>query len=333
MRKLLLIVGLLLVALVAVRMCFFTVDPTEFVYVTELGRPVATYDGGDNENDAGLHARWPWPVQSVTRLDRRLQFFDLPAVELLTPDPKGEAVDIRVTVEAYACWRIKDRDAVDLFLRRIGTPDRARTILGQRITDRLGAAVAGTPVTQLLSTDPGKVEAKMEEMRRQLTEDLQPHAEKYGIELVDVRLRRFNYSDSVREKIFERIRSERTLMAERHRSEGKREAQDIRSKADAEARDILAKARYEEETTKGTAETEAVRIRNAAHAQDPELFALLKRMEKLSSVLGDGKSVLLLSTHRAVFDALFQQPKMNNGNGQAPAKGAASPVATDKKGG
>ena len=78
MRTVWLIVGILGLV-VLVRMSVFTVDPTEFAYVTEFGAPVATYDGARDE-DAGLHFRWPWPVQSVRRLDRRLQYLDRKSV-------------------------------------------------------------------------------------------------------------------------------------------------------------------------------------------------------------------------------------------------------------
>src|SRR5436190_23935050 len=90
----------LVLGLVVLSQCYFTVDPTEFVYVTQFGAPVAVYDGGARDSDAGLHWRWPWPVQSVQRLDRRLQYFDLPAAELLTKDAAGE-IDKTLTVRAY----------------------------------------------------------------------------------------------------------------------------------------------------------------------------------------------------------------------------------------
>src|SRR5271157_5545194 len=97
-------------------MSVFTVDPTVYVYLTQFGRHVETYDGSLTDTDAGLHFRWPWPVQATRRLDRRLQFFDLPAIELLTRDVAGGAdkaagssVDKTLTVEAYICWRIADK--------------------------------------------------------------------------------------------------------------------------------------------------------------------------------------------------------------------------------
>src|SRR5215207_11458212 len=121
MRTLLLF-GLLLVAALVARLSLFTVDRTEFVYLTQFGRHVATYDGAD-DRDAGLHVQWPWPVQSVLRLDRRLQFFDLPPAELLTHDPRGQTIDRTLTIDAYVTWQIDSKEGVDRFIRTVGTPD------------------------------------------------------------------------------------------------------------------------------------------------------------------------------------------------------------------
>src|SRR5205814_5094429 len=81
MRKLI-VLGIILLVVV-LRLCLFTVDRTEFVYVTQLGRHVATYDGSHDEQ-AGLHLRHVWPIQTLTRIDRRLQVLELPAAELVT---------------------------------------------------------------------------------------------------------------------------------------------------------------------------------------------------------------------------------------------------------
>src|SRR5438552_2080998 len=105
--KILLVVLVLLV----LRLSLFTVDAAEYVYVTVLGRHVATFDGSDEAG--GLHLGWPWPALSVQRLDRRLQYFDLPQRENLTYDPKGKTIDKTLTVDAFVVWRIADREAVD----------------------------------------------------------------------------------------------------------------------------------------------------------------------------------------------------------------------------
>jgi membrane protease subunit HflC len=342
MRTFFIIIVLLVLVIVA-RLSFYSVDAAEYAYVTQLGRHVATFDGADAEHGAGLHVGWPW--QSITRLDRRLQHFDLPGTELLTHDPQGKTIDKTLTVETFVCWRIADALAVDRFLRRMGTPEQARTIVGQRINSQLGAAIGQMRMEDLISTDPGKapgmtrVDETMNALQTQLLESMQAAARnEYGIELVDIRLRRFNHPVLVRGAIFDRIRSERNKKVAEYQSEGERRARNIESAAEKKTRDLIAAARFEEERLKGEADTEAMRIRNEAHSQDPEFYAFLKTLEKLQNILGDNKTVLLLSTHRPIFDLLFQPPRpgMSRGSpGSTPAKGNApkKTSAPEKKGG
>ncbi len=147
---------LVLFVLLLVRLSVFTVDASEYAYVTVLGRPLATYDGSAADQGAGLHAGWPWPIQSVQRIDRRLQTFDLPDTEILTHDADGKTIDKTLSITAYVCWRIADRDSVDLFIRTLGTPEIARSILAPRINSLLGASITQMAMDDLVSTDPGK---------------------------------------------------------------------------------------------------------------------------------------------------------------------------------
>src|SRR5262249_578737 len=114
------IILLVIVILILGRMSLYSVDATEYAYVTQLGQHLATHDGGAGEGP-GLHVGWPWPIQSVTRLDRRLQFFDLPGPELLTHDPQSNTIGFGVIVQTYVCWRIASADAVDRFIKSMGT--------------------------------------------------------------------------------------------------------------------------------------------------------------------------------------------------------------------
>ncbi|GEM_PF-6709649 len=94
-----------------------------------------------------------------------------------------------------------------------------------------------------------------------------------------------------------------------YQSEGDRLARNIESEAEEKVRDLLANARFQEERLKGQAETDALRIRNQAQSEDPEFYAFLKQMEQMLSILGDNKTMLLLSTHRPMFERLFQPPR------------------------
>jgi membrane protease subunit HflC len=305
-------------AVALVRASLFTVDRTEFVYLTQFGRPVRTYDGA-SADDAGLHAKWPWPVQSVQRLDRRLQHFDLPGAELLTRDAKGNTIDKTLTVDAYVCWRIDDGPGgVDRFIRSVGTPEGARSILGQRINSQLGAAVGRLELDDLVSTQPGKVDARREELRRLLLDGgatpLREAARRdYGIEVVDVRLRRTNHPVAVRQAIFDRIASERDKKVADYRSEGERVAADIKSAGERRVAELKSQADAEAIRLRGQADAEADRIRNEAAAKDPQFYAFLRKLEEYQRILGDNKTVLLLSTHRELSATLFQPPAPKSG--------------------
>lgn len=306
----------------------YTVDRAEYVYVTQFGQHVATRGGA---TEGGLHVKVPWPVQSVQRLDSRLQSFDLPETELLTHDATGQTIDKTLTVVAYVCWKIADKEGVDWFIRRVGQPERAKTILGERIRSQLGAAIGRMKMDDLFSTDPGRVERNLDDLRQRLlngpneSESLKRRArDDYGIEIVDIRLRRTNHPEAVRQAIFARIRSEREKKVAEYRSEGDKLAADITSAAERKSRDIRSEARATERKLKGQAEAEADSIRNQAHSKDPEFYVFLKKLEEYQRILGDNKTMLLLSSHRELFDVLFQPPRPGPGapNGVISSKAA-----------
>lgn len=308
----------------------FTVDRTEYAYVTQFGQHVATFDGAI---DGGLHWKLPWPIQSVQRIDSRLQYFDLPETELLTHDETGQTIDKTITVVAYVCWRIPDQTGVDWFIRRIGQTERVRSILGDHIRGQLGAALGRLKMEDLFSTEPGRVERNLEMLRNRVLEDGQDESlrasarREYGIDIVDIRLRRTSHPEAVRQAIFTRIRSEREKKAAEYESEGRKQAQNITSAAERKASDIRSEARAQEKKLRGQADAEADYIRNQANSKDPEFYAFLKKLEEYQKILGDNKTMLLLSSHRELFDLLFQPPRP--GNGTAPAH--STPATKDKK--
>ena len=329
MKKYLLLPMLVILLIAIARFSLYTVDAAEYVYVTVLGQPTATYAGAAADDGAGLRVGWPWPIQQAQRLDRRLQLFDLPEVEQLTNDPQGKTIDKILTIKAYVCWKISDADAVDRFVKGIGSTDRARAFLAPRINSQLGAAIGQRSMDDLVNTadDPktGKklVEITAETLRKELLDKLQgPLRAEYGIDLVDIRLSRFNHPFNVRDSIFNRIRSERSQQVAKYQSEGERQASNILSAAEQEVREKIAQAKSEEAKTRADADTESARIRNQAQSQDPEFYAFLKKMEILQSVLGDQKTMLLLSTHRPMFESLFTPPRPK----------ADLPSSKDKKG-
>ena len=296
------------------RTALFAVDYAEFAAVTRFGAPIQTLDG---TAAAGLHWKWPWPIDGVHRVDRRLQLADLPAVESLTRDAAGGTVDKTLAVDAFVTWRVPDAAAADRFVRTLGSPDQVRRVVGPRVGGRVAAAVGTRPLEALVAiADAATLDARTEAFRRQLlgepgTPDDLPMAvlAEYGVEIVDVRVRRFRYPDAVRASIAERIRSERARKVAEYDTAGRQRAADILSRADADARTIEAQARADKQATDGRADAQADAIRNTAAAQDREFYQFLQKLAAYQAMVADTRDVLLLSTRHRCLTSCWGRPR------------------------
>jgi len=296
------------------RSACYVVDFGEFAYVTRFGERVVTRDGA---TEAGLYFKMPWPVDSVLRVDRRLQSFDLPAVEVLTrnPDPNSQAIDKTLTVDAFVTWRIPDAEAADQFIRSVGTAEQVKRILAPQFTGRLAAVVGALSLDQLIavSTD-AQADARTAELQTRLlgtgeTGLVEKLRRDYGIEIVTFRLRRLSFPEAVRTSIYERIRSERGQMAAKEENKGRVQATKLLAEADRDRRKIEADARAKKTELEGKADTDADRIRNEAHAKDPDFYAFLQRLKALQAVMADSKDTLLLSLNHDLFKLMKEPPK------------------------
>ncbi len=313
-----------LIALVALliwgQSALYTVDQAEFGYVTRFGSPTVTQDGS---TEAGLHFKAPWPIDSVQRVDRRLQVFDLPPTETLTRDRQGRTVDKTIAVDAFVCWRVPDSDAADRFLRTVGTAEQAKRLLTPRLTGRLAAVISNLPLDDVIRVaDAQAVDARAERLRRQILSyervgDDDPNAvplpdvvlRDYGIEIVEVRLRRFTFPEAVRASIAERIRSERQRKVVDYQTEGNREYTRIVSDAKRDAAKTVAEAKAKKQRIEGEADAEADAIRNDAHSKDREFYAFLQKLLAYKAMLAETRDVLLLSAKNEMFDLLLNPPK------------------------
>ena len=320
MRRLALAVTALALLLWA-RTVFVAVDFAEFAYVTRFGDPVTVIDGAA---DAGLHLKAPWPIDGVVRIDRRLQSFDLPTVESLTRDPTNKTVDKTLAVDAFVSWRVADAAGADRFVRTLGTPEQVKRVLGPQISGRLGAIISTLPMEALIAVaDEAAIDARTAKLRDRLllgaggtTPSLRDEVrEQYGVEIVDLRLRRFSYPEAVRSSIAERIRSERMRKVADHESEGRQRAAEILTTAEKEAKETESRGRAEKARLEGVADVEADRIRNDAHAQDPAFYEFLQKLKAYQAILSDTRDVLLLSTKHPLFEWLLTPPP------REPAKG------------
>ena len=233
-------------------------------------------------------------------------------METLTRDPVTKSVDKTLAVDAYLTWKIPDAAAADRFVKAFGSPEQARKILAPRVNGRLAAIIGGMPLDELIAVaDEAAIEARSEKVRQQLLGDgLRAKVlNDYGIEIVDLRLRRFSYPEAVRASIAERIRSDRQLRVAAYESEGRRRAAEIASTAEKDARTMEAEARAQKQRVEGQADVQADRLRNDAHSLDPAFYAFLQKLKTYQSILSETRDVLLLSSRHPLFDLLLSPPK------------------------
>lgn len=296
--------GLLVASALALTTVLF-VDETELVIVERLGSLSAVYD---EDGDRGLHFKWPWPIETARRFDRRVQLLDLPAREILTRDKKN------ITVDSYLCWRIADADGdsktgqrpIVRFFRSLGNEETASARLESRINSVLTSRFGQVEFDRLLdveSSDAGpKASSKglIGQLAEEIRQDVQSRSlsekdlsEQLGIEIVEVGFERLNFPEGNRAAVYERMRSERRKIADRYRAEGLAESQVIRSQAELWAESLLARANADAQRIQGEAEAEAARVLNAAHAQDPEFYRVLRTLDGYRRIIHPNTTLVL----------------------------------------
>ncbi len=269
------------------------VDETEFALVTEFGRTVAVY--GDGADEAGLRFKRPW--QSALAIDRRLRVFDPPPREMITGDKRN------LEVASYVAWRVADPRR---FVVAAGTLDAAEARLNERVSAALSDALGRRDLASLATTDPGLW--RLDALTGEVLAAVAPQARsELGVEVLDVRLRRFNHPVEVRPAVFDLIRSERKQVAERLRAEGEARYQALKGQADRDRDAILARADAESERIKGQGEADATRLLNEAHARDPRFYEFVRTLETYRSILDD-RATLVLSSASPLLRLLTRGP-------------------------
>jgi membrane protease subunit HflC len=287
------------------------VDETEFAVVTSFGRIVAVY--GDEPGESGLHLKAPW--QLALKIDRRLRVFDPPPREVITGDKRN------LEIAPYVVWRVADPV---VFLRGSVSHELAEARLNERVSAGLSDAIGRRELAALLSTDAGN--GSLEEPTRGLLIAVAPSARsELGVEVLDIRLRRFNHPVEVRPAVFELIRSERRRVAARLRAEGDAQYVTITSQADRMRDTILAQAEAEAQRIRGNAEAEATRVLNESHARDPRFFEFLSTLESYRSIL-DEKTTLILSASSPLLRLLAKGPSNEPAPDRSAARGPVPPT-------
>src|SRR5258708_3868872 len=256
---------------------FYSVRETEFVLITQFGRPLYTV------TDAGLHAKWFF--QSTNFFDRRLRVYNPRPSEFLTHDKKN------LVIESYVAWRIQDPKR---FVETVGDPGAAEMRLHDIVWSGLSAALGTHDLDSLIAPSAETVQAST--LLDKLTGMTDAAAlERYGIQVVDVRIKRLNLPEQNKQSVYARMRAERERIARQYRAEGEEQALRIRADADRQKEEILSGAYKEAEKIKGEGDAQATRTYGAAYAKNPNFYKLLRTLEAYKKIFDDKTTAILSS--------------------------------------
>ena len=267
--------GLIAILFVATLMVY-KVDVTEYAVVTQFGNPVNV-----NENP-GLKVKLPDPVQSVQKLDKRVQVYQTNSIELLTLDKKS------VSLDYYGAWKITDPV---LYLKTVKDQIGAEARLTDVFSSSLGVQLGKYNLEQLVNTNAE--ELQLDTVITDAVTYAKEKAAEYGIEVVDAQIRVLNFPAANKQSVYDRMSAEREQMAQKYRAEGSEEAAKIRADAEKEQKLILAEAYQQEQQIKGEGDAEAIRIYGEAYQKDPEFYEFIRTLETYEKTI-DGNTTLIL---------------------------------------
>ena len=271
-RRLFSTVGLVLLVIVVIigSQTFFTVGEWEQAIVIQLGEFKRTI------NTPGLNWKIPF-VQQVIKVERRILASDAQPQEYLTKDKK------RVVVDHVTRWKIQDPL---LFYKTVRAEPQARARLDEIVFSELREELARRNFASIIAEER---EPAMEAVAARAVEK----ATEFGLDVVDVRVKRADLPREVQESVFARMRSERERISKRYRSEGAEESAKIRAGTDKEKTIILAKAYEESETRRGEGDAQATAIYGKAYGQDPEFYSFVRSLDAYDKFLGKKSTILL----------------------------------------
>lgn len=306
MKKSIKIIGgvVAVIAIWLVASSMYIVDETEQVVITEFGKPT-----GEPVTEPGLHFKKPF-IQTTHFFDNRFLEWNGARNQVPTKDKRF------IWVDTYARWKIVDPLK---FYQRVKNEAGGQSRLDDVIDGATRDAVANHELIQLvrattedreLLVDPELSDAEqagietVDVARTQIMEnmltEIDRRTEDLGVEVIDVRFKRINYNEDVRQSVYQRMIAERKRIAARYRSEGEGEAANIRGQKEKELKQINSEAFRKAEEIKGSADAEATAIYAGAYQQSPEFYDFLRTMESYPKAF-DEESTLLLSTDSDFF--------------------------------
>jgi modulator of FtsH protease HflC len=272
----------------------FAVQQTEQALVVRFGEPLRAI------TEPGLNYKAPF-IDTVISIDKRILDLENPAQEVIATDQK------RLVVDAFARYRIKNALR---FYQSVGTIQAANLQLTTLLNAALRRVLGEVTLIQVVRDER---EALMGRIRDQLDHE----ADGYGIQVVDVRIRRADLPEQNSQAVYDRMKTERQREAAEFRAQGSQKAQEIRATADREATVIVAEANSKGEQTRGEGDAERNRLFAEAYGKDPEFFAFYRSMTAYETGLKGSDTRFLLKPDSDFFRFF----------GSAVGKGAAAPAS------
>ncbi len=288
------------VAIVLLLASAYTVDESEQVIIVQFGAPV-----GEPVTQAGLHFRVPF-VQKVHRFDKRLFSWSGEPNQIPTVEEQF------ILVDTSARWRIVDPLR---FLQSVqnerGAQNRLNDILDSVVRDKIASSslvdivrskdwkISQDDLDRAMASEGDeeillqKVVSGRAELVKSILETAQEQMPEYGIELVDIRIKRINYVESVQRQVFDRMIAERQRIAEQFRSEGQGRAAEIEGETDRLIAEIKSEAERDADIIRGLADAEATRVYNEAFGSDAEFYAFYRTLESYTKSLGRGVTLVI----------------------------------------
>lgn len=287
MRKLSsLIVGLLVVLGIG-QMCIYTVGEREYAMVFALGELKHVVD------EPGIHFKLPPPLQNVVYLDKRLLTLDTSGADLVQTSEKKNLM-----IDTFVKWRIGNPRLYWVSFQ--GSERAASDRLAALLRDVLNIAVNKRTVNQITSSEREKAMSEISEL-------LQARVKDVGIDIVDVRMKRVDFTPEISESVYSRMEAERKRVASEERSKGAAQAERIRASADRQSEVILAEAYHDAQKTKGEGDGEAARIYAEAFGADPEFARFYRSLEAYRSSFSQKSDVMVVDPSADFFTYLKKE--------------------------
>jgi membrane protease subunit HflC len=258
--------------LLILKMTLFVVDEKNQAVVLQLGKPVRIV------KEPGLHSKIPF-LQKVVYFEDRILEYDAAPTEILSKDKKNLVVD------NYARWRIIDPLK---FMQTVRDENGAQLRLDDIIYSEIRIDLGLHTLVEIIST-------QREKIMQHVTERCNKKAKDFGIEVIDVRIKRADLPPENEEHVYARMRAERRKMAKMYRSQGEEEAMKIRANTDKEKMIILSEARRKAEIIRGDGDALAIKIYAKAFGKDPSFYSFLRTLEAYRKCLSKGTTAVLSS--------------------------------------